>query len=110
MVDEMINPPLYCFVKASEMSKLIGPRNRSQIRNLCRCLKQFYDLFYRCFRGSKYVPEDYKAQLSFYIKETNRAIVEISTQKMNNRKRKKSKQTDLPDYTNGRIRGFMDSL
>ena len=117
MVDETIKPPLYCFVNANEMSKLIGPKNRSQIkipnsqiRNLCRGLKQFYDLFYRCFRGSKYVPEEYKAKLSFYVKETNRAIVEISTQKINNRKRKKRKQTDLPDYTNGRISGLIDSL
>ena len=117
MVDETTNPPLHCFLTVNEISKLLGKRKKppiripnTEIRNYCRGANQFYNLFYRCIRGSKYVPEAYKLQITDYISKTNRVIVEISTQRVNNRKIKREKQTDLPDYTKARIKGLLDGL
>lgn len=121
MVDETTKPPLYCFLTVNEIFGLVGRSNKkrsveipnAEIRNYCRGINQFYGLFYKCIRGSKYTPENYGIQIIDYIMETKRAVVEISTRKKGKQKRRKpEKETHIPDFTTtqGRIKGLIDSM
>jgi len=118
MVDETIKPPLHCFLTVSELNSLIlqvgcPPPVRLQnedVRKHCRGLNNFYDLFYRCNRGSAYMPKDYNANMLKYIQKTKRTVVELSTKRKNTRGISKMQEKPKDDYRNGRIKGLIESL
>jgi len=118
MVDETSQPPLHCFLTVNELYNLIGPNKKSYvripntgIRKYCRGSNLFYDLFFRCNRGSLYFPEEYSMQVINYASQTKRVVVEISTKKGDNHKALKTENNgDFPRSENGRIKGFIDSL
>jgi len=120
MVDETIQPPLYCFLMVNEVDSLIHQAGglaavrvlNKDVRNHCRGLDNFYDLFYRCGRGSLSMPEDYNAKIINYIQKTRRAIVEISARqsKRNNTQRILKIEDKPKDDGKGRIKGFIGSL
>jgi hypothetical protein len=101
MVDETIQPPLYCFLTVNEVASIINQTGgklpvrilNKEVRKYCRGLNNFYDLFYSCNRGSSYVPKDYSANIVDYIKKTKRIIVELSTKRNNSQKTNKNGET-----------------
>jgi hypothetical protein len=117
MVDETIQPPLYCFLTVNEVDSLIHqvgglPPVRienQEVRNHCRGLDNFYGLFYSCSRGSSYLPSDYNANVISYIQKTRRILVELSAKRKNSQVM--SKMDEKPrDDLDGRIKGLIDSL
>lgn len=118
MVDGTTKPPLHCFLTVSELNSLILqveglPPVRLQnedVRKHCRGLNNFYDLFYRCNRGSAYMPKDYNANMINYVQETKRTVVELSTKRKNAQGISKMQEKPKDDYHNGRIEGLIESL
>lgn len=90
MVDETNQPPLDCFITTHELYTLIGQINtpppvkipNHSVRRYCRGSNLFYDLFYRCNRGSKYIPKELSALAMSYILKTKRVVIELSTRKI----------------------------
>jgi hypothetical protein len=117
MVDETIQPPLYCFLTVSEVYDLVWKGKDSppfkvsnqEVRNYCRGSNQFYDLFYSCNRGSTYVPKNYGAKVIDYVKQTKRIIVELSTRKGNDEDAMEI-SNESKKIENGKITSFFESL
>lgn len=94
MVDETNHPPLDCFIAVSELYTLLRQINgdppiripNEDIRKYCRGANLFYNLFYSCNRGSKYKPSIYIDSIFEYISLTKKIVIEISTQKLKNKK------------------------
>jgi len=117
MVDETIQPPLYCFLTVNEISSLIRQAHskppvrilNKDVRRHCRGLDNFYDLFYSCNRGSSYAPKDYSANVINYIKKTRRIVVELSTMRDRSQGMRRTKGKSKDNY-DGRMKGFIESL
>ena len=89
-VDETGSDPTYCFLRISELKKILEEIGNKQsisnnlIKKYCRGSVIFYESFYRCRRGSK--P---KQKLPFiektkqYVEETERVVVELTDNKLN---------------------------
>jgi len=120
MVDETIQPPLYCFLTANEVDSLIYQAGgtppvrilNKDVRKHCRGLDNFYDLFYSCNRGSLNMPKDYNANLVKYIQETKRIVVELSAKRSNTQGTSKITEKPRHDYDrrDGKINSFLETL
>lgn len=93
-VDETASPPSFCFVRTSELSKIIvnmtnnpkildSPRRviipNHAARRYCRGSKLFYDYFYNCSRGQKISRKTFYDRAKEYTNEALRILVELLT-------------------------------
>lgn len=82
-IDETGDTLKYCFVMISEVKnilKQIGVKKsipNDLIHKYCRGTNVFYDAFYKCRRGSKIAEDDFILNVESYVKESDRAAVEI---------------------------------
>jgi len=82
-VDETGKKPRECFVRISEVRKILeDSQYNSRITNeevakYCRGPNPFYDAFYKCRRGSKMTLDNFVKNVSTYAKITHRVVVEL---------------------------------